>query len=232
MSVKDQDQAGDLLLREVDEDLRREQYIRLWRAYGKYLIAALIAVILGVAGHQVWQNWRAQKFQAEAANYQAAEQLLASGKQSEGMAKLAEIAKDANGNFATVAGFRRAALQIEAGDSSAALATYESLSHSDAPPAMRDLAILKGAMLVLEKEDPSILTKRLLPLAEPSNPWHYSATELLALLAERRGDKSQAAGYYKQLADDAGTPQNIRARAAEMLTVLGGAPQPGKPEKG
>lgn len=232
MSGNDQDQTGDLLLREVDEDLRREHYLLLWRAYGKYAVAALVAIILGVALHQVWQSWRAGQFQTEAARYQAAEELLAAGKQADGLAKLAEIAKDPSDSFALVAGFRRAALQIEAGDEAGAVATYESLSHSDAPPAMRDLAILKSALLVVEKEDPAILAQRLQPLTDPANPWHYTATELLALLAERRGDQTQAAAFYKQLADDSGTPQNIRSRATEMLTLLGGAPQPGKPEKG
>jgi hypothetical protein len=231
--VKDQDPEGDLLIQEVDEDLRREQYSKLWRAYGKYAIAGMVAIVLGVAGHQAWLSWRDKQFQKEAAEFAAAESLIDAGKSREAEAKLAEIAaRDGASGFGVAAAFRHGQLQSEGGDVTGAVATYDQISHSGAPSLFRDLAVLKGAMLTLDNADPETLVKKLQPLADAGNPWHFSATELLALVANRQGDRAKAVSYYQKLADDAGAPQDIRARATEMLAALGGAPAAAKPEKG
>ncbi len=231
--MNDQDPAGDLLIKEVDEDLRREQYARLWRAYGKYAIAGLVAIVLGVAGHQAWQSWRDKQFQKNAAEFAAAETLIESGQSREAETKLGEIAsKDGGSGFAVAAALRHAQLQSEAGDVTGAVATYDTLSQSGAPALFRDLAVLKGVMLTLDSGDPEALIKKIQPLADAGNPWHFSATEMLALLANRQGDHAKAVSYYQKLADDAGAPQDIRARATEMLAALGGATAAAKPEKG
>ena len=221
-----------MLIQEVDEDLRRDQYLKLWKAYGKYAIAGAVAIVLGVAGHQAWQGYKDRQFQANAARFQAAEDLIAAGKQAEANTKLAEIAADNKSGFSMLAGFRRAQMQVEAGDDAAAIASYDALAHGDAPQVFKDLAVLKGAMLALDKDDPEALAKKLQPIADKGNPWRFTATELLALVANRRGDKAQAVKLFKGLTDDTEAPQAIRARAAEMLTVLGGAPEAGAAQKG
>ncbi len=130
------------------------------------------------------------------------------------------------------AAFRHAQLQSESGDVTGAVASYDALSHSGAPSLFRDLAVLKSAMLTLDSADPDSLVKKLQPLADSGNPWRFSATEMLALVASRQGDRAKAVSYYQKLADDAGAPQDIRARATEMLAALGGATAAAKPEKG
>ena len=232
MSANNENPESDLLIQEVDEDLRREQYIKLWRAYGKYAIAGALLIVLGVAGHQLWLSWRAQQFQKTAAAFASAEDLIGAGKNNEAEARLTEIAQGNQTGFAMVAAFRKAQMQTEGGDAAGAAATYDALAKSDAPSVFRDLAILKGALLTLDSADPEALQKKILPLAEAGNPWHFTATELLALLANRRGDKDGALSTYKKLADDAAAPQDIRARAVDMIAALGGGTAAAKPEKG
>ena len=40
----------DSLAREIDEELRREQMLKLWERYGIYVIAAVVLVIAGIGG--------------------------------------------------------------------------------------------------------------------------------------------------------------------------------------
>ena len=40
---------GDIF-REIDEELRQERFEKLWQSYGKYIIAAIVAVVVGVGG--------------------------------------------------------------------------------------------------------------------------------------------------------------------------------------
>ena len=230
--MNDQDPAGELLIKEVDEDLRREQYLKLWQAYGKYAVAGAVAIVLGVAGHQGWQAWRNKQFQKTAAEFTAAEDLIGADKKNEAEAKLAEIAKGDQTGFALAAAFRRAQLQSEGGDTTGAVATLDAIAASGAPSLFRDLATLKTALLTLDNADPETLVKKVQPLADAANPWHFTATEVLALLANRRGDKAAALTFYQKLADDPATPQDIRARAVDMIAALGGGSSAAKPEKG
>ena len=230
--MNDQDPAGELLIKEVDEDLRREQYLKLWRAYGKYAIAGAVAIVLGVAGYQSWQGWRDRQFQREAAQFAAAEDLITADKKNDAETRLAEIAKQDQGGFALAAGFRRAQLQAEGGDITGAVATLDAIGASAAPQPFRDLATLKSVLLTLDNADPEALVKKIQPLAEPGNTWHYTATEVLAMLATRRGDKAGAIAFYQKLADDLTAPQDMRSRAADMIAALGGGTSAAKPEKG
>ncbi len=220
MSASDKDSAGDLLVQEVDEELRREQYHQLWKRYGKYAIAAVAAVIFVVAGYQGWQEWQGRLRQKEAAQFEAAQDLATQGKGAESLEALAKLAADGQTGFATAAGMRRAELLVGQGDVAGAAATYDRIANSSGPTLYRDLAVLKLALLSLDTGDLAALESRVAPLSAISNPWHFSATEILALLAQKKGDARQAGLLYKQLADDLQAPPGIRARAAEMLAVL------------
>ena len=55
---------GDIF-NEVNEDVRREQLIGLWRRYGRYLLAALAAIIIGTAAHGVWNHFKNQRMVAD-----------------------------------------------------------------------------------------------------------------------------------------------------------------------
>ncbi len=223
MSVSDNDPAGDLLIQEVDEELRREQYHRLWKRYGNYIIAAALAVVLTVAGYQGWQSWENKQRQADAAKFSAAVELIAQGKTDAALGALAKLAGDSRTGIGIAADMRRAELLAERGDLHGATAAYEEIMGSSAPQLYRDLALLKESLLTLDTADPVQLQKRIAPLAEMGAPWHYTATELLALIAQKQGDGKHATELYKQLTDDLQAPQGVRARAAEMLTVLGSA---------
>lgn len=220
MSASDNDPTGDLLIQEVDEELRREHYHRLWKRYGNHVIAAALAIVLIVAGYQGWQTWQAKQRQEEAAKFNAAQELIAQGKTDEGMAALNKVAAESRSGFAVVAGMQSAAAAAAKGDAAAASAAYERIASSDAPKTLRELAVLKEALLTVDSADPAQLEKRVAPLAEAGSPWHYTASEVLALIARKKGDTKQAVDLYKQLADDLQAPQGVRARAAEMLTLL------------
>ena len=40
------------IFQEIDEDLRQDKAARLWKAYGKYLIALAIFIILAIASYR------------------------------------------------------------------------------------------------------------------------------------------------------------------------------------
>jgi hypothetical protein len=231
-NASDEDRTGDLLIQEVDEDLRREQYVKLWRRYGGWVIVGAVALVVGVAGWQGWQAWQAHQREEAAKHYAAAIALLDSGKTKDAEDALAKISGGDRG-FAALAGMRRAELLVKNGDTKGAMAAYETLADGDLPKELRDLATVKEGLLALNAPgDTGPAEARVGAVAVSGNPWYYQATELIALFAHRKGDDKHAVEIFKQLADDPQAPAGVRGRAAEMLAALGPTPpvaaEPGK----
>ncbi len=78
------------------------------------------------------------------------------------------------------------------------------------------------AMCELPDADAAALTEKLQPLFEGGWLWRHSAAELSALLALRSGDDARARTLIQKVADDDDAPARMRARATEILAVIGG----------
>ena len=74
---------GDALIREVEEELRRERLTRLWERYGIYVIAAAAAIVLGVGGYKFWQAQKLASAQAAGSSYDRAIDLIGQSKSEE-----------------------------------------------------------------------------------------------------------------------------------------------------
>lgn len=209
------------IFREIDEELRRDNFLKLWQRYGKYLIVAagiLIAATAIVAG---WREYVARQAQAEGVRYEAALALAHQGKDKEAAGAFAAIAQSSEAGRAVLARLEQAALEAKAGDRDGAIALYGAVAaDGSADRAYRDLATLLAARLELDK-DPKAAASRVAPLTDAGNPWHASALELTALAALDQGDKTTARATYQRLADDLAAPDGARARAAEMVAALG-----------
>jgi hypothetical protein len=226
-------------IREVDEDLRRENLEKLWRKYGFFAIAAAVIVILGVAGFVGWQRYTASHRGERSHQFQAALELAAKPDVvaaaqtlqaiatpppavTEASQALEAVARDDDG-YGILAQLHDAALKGRTGDPAGAIAIYQKLaadSRVDQP--FRDLAVILLALQTVDSATPAELTQRLQPLTAAGNPWHYSALELTAILAKRAGDTEKAKQILTDLAADLNAPRALRARAAETLAALKG----------
>jgi hypothetical protein len=221
LSDKHDDATADLLIKEVDEDLRHEQLEQMWKKYGSLLVTAAVALVLGVAGWQAWRAWDTKQRQASSLHYYEATQLADNGRRDQALAALAKLSADGTKGYRLLADMKRAALEEDNGDLAGAAAIYHSVATAGGvDQAYRDLALLKASYLDLDTADPAAVEKAIAPLAEEASPWRYSAREVMALAALKRGDTAAAAESFRKLADDIAAPQGVRARAAEMLATL------------
>jgi hypothetical protein len=207
---------------EVEEDLRAERYKRLWQRYGWVLAVAGIACIAGAGG---WQYWRWQ--QQQAAERTAAALIEALRDPAAEAAALAAVARDGAAGPRTLARLAEAARRASTGRGADAIPLWQAVAaDAQADPLYRDLAGLLLATHTLDTAPPEELAARLAPLATPANPWRHLAAEQQALLATRTGDRAGAITRLRALATDETAPAGVRARAEQMLAVLG-ANRPG-----
>ncbi len=210
------------IIREVDEELRREDWEKVWDKYGRFIIGAAVAIVLTTAGVVGWREFdRSQRMQAG----DSFGSVLAQVENTEDAARaaqlMAEYRADAPGSYETLARLREAKLRADAGAAEAAIALYDGLAaDSGVEPLFRDLALLYSIRMQVDGGDASALRARLAPLLAEDNPWRYTAREIEAAILLTAGDEAGARETYTRLADDLQAPEGLRARAAEMLRAL------------
>ncbi|MBC7907588.1 MAG: tetratricopeptide repeat protein [Rhodospirillaceae bacterium] len=221
MTTKNDDASANLLIQEVDDELRHEQMQQLWRKYGNLAVGAAVALVLSVAGWQGWSTWQTKQRVQSGAAFAAAIQALEQGKRDEALAALGSLAADGSAGYRVLADMKLADIKLNAGDRDGAIALYDRVAASGADEVYRDLAVLKAAYLKLDGAEPAVVEKMVEKLAVESSPWRHSAREVLALAATKRGDEAKAAELFRKIADDPAAPQGVRARAAELLAASG-----------
>jgi hypothetical protein len=214
------------IFQEIDEDVRRDRLQHLWKRYGNYVVGAALLFVLATAAVVGWREYRERQNQAQAQRFIAAMDQATRGEDAAAKEAFAKLAADAGAGYATLARLQEAALLAKGGDAAGAAGAasiYERIAaDSRVDQVFRDLAVVMIVQDTIATGEPAKLTQLLAPLLNDKNPWRHSATELSALLAQRAGDQAKAKELYTKLADDLGAPQNMRARATEMLAIIGG----------
>jgi hypothetical protein len=207
------------IFREIDEEIRRENLLKLWSRYGRYVIAAAVVLMLLAGAVAVWRSHERTLREEQSERFAAALTLFREGKYDEAE-KLFQAVGREGGGYATLARFEEAAALAKKGDGKGAVAAYDRIAQSSLDPTFRDLAVLLAALETLPEAPPQATIARLKPLTATGNPWRPTALELTAAAQLKAGDKKAALAIYQGLVGDATAPPSLRARAAEMAAAL------------
>ena len=209
------------IFREVDEDLKRDQALQLWRRYGKYAIAFAVATVVMTAAIVGWQNYRESQRGVDGRAFALAMELVNKGDVAAASAAMADIANRSSG-YHPLALLQEAGLKLRTGDRAGAAALYDKIAADDGVgQAFRDLATILSALTTLDTAEPSVMNKKLQPLLAAGSPFRPSALELEGLLAVKVGDFKTAKQTFQELADDANAPGGLRQRATQILAWIG-----------
>lgn len=206
---------------EVDEELRRDRWQKLWKQYRLFIIGAVALIIVGVAVSQGWKAYSLHRKVISSERFLEATSLARTNRIPEALSEFAVLKENGAGGYDVLAQFRRAALKMGKGEISEAIVIYGNIANdSKQDKLLRELATLYLVILQSETGDAGALIEQLAGLAEDDKPWRYSARETIAVLRIRMGDTLKAIDALKSLVDDLNAPREMRARAAEILRVL------------
>jgi hypothetical protein len=209
------------IFREVDEDLRHEQYKKVWDRFGPYVIGLAVLIVVATAGWRLWEYWQLHAAQAAGDRFVAALTLADEGDHQAAEAALAEIAADSSGSYPMLATFRIATEKAASGDRDGALQDFDAIaSASGTPERLRQLARLRAALLLVDTASVEELKERVGALAGTGEPWRHSAREIIGLAAWRAGDLETARTYYEEIAADQEKPADLQSRAQFMLALI------------
>ena len=212
--------ANDTLIREVDEELRRDRVRKLWRQTGPYVIGGAVLVVLVVAGYEGW-NWWQKTQSAKSSDQFYAASVVADGKDAAAAKKaLDDLIAQGSGAYPMLAQFREAALLAQNGKTDDAVAAYDALSTSIANTHLRELALVLAADLLIDKGDVAAVEQRVGGLMTPASPMRDSAREAMALTQYNAGKLDDAMANFQAILDDPQSSRDMQGAVQIYLAQL------------
>ena len=214
--------SGDSFIREVDENLKRDQARDFAKKNLTWIIAAVVLFLAAVGGYLYWQNRRQQEAAERSEQLSAIFRDVGTGKAATVQPRLEQVANDSSGATAATARFAKAAVALENNDRKTALAEYSKIaSDSSLAEPYRDAATIRRTALEFDTLKPEEVISRLQPFSKAGNPWFGTAGEMTAMALLRQGKKAEAGRLFATIASDTQVPETIRSRAVQIAGTLG-----------
>ncbi|RUZ97174.1 tetratricopeptide repeat protein, partial [Mesorhizobium sp. M7A.F.Ca.CA.002.05.1.1] len=215
--------SDDSFIREVNDEIRREQAQALWDRFGPALIVVAVLVVLGTAafvGYRYWDETRANR---SGDAFSQALKLANDGKNDEALTALDQLEKDGYGAYPLLARMRGATVKANKGDVPAAVKDFDEVAADTAiPQGIRDMARLRAALLLVDHGSFADVSSRVEALTSDTNTLRHTAREALGLSAWKEGKTQDALKLFDQIAADDGAPRNTRERATLMSELIRG----------
>jgi len=213
--------SDDSFIREVEEELRSDRLKKVWDQFGAFIIAAAILIVVGTAAWRGWEYYSERQASASGDRFLAALNLANEGKSDEALAALQSLEDDGYGAYPVLARMRAATVLEEKGDAAGAVAAFDAVAaDGSAPDAVRDMARIRAAYILVDTGSADDVAQRAEPLSADTSPLRHAAREALGLAAWKDGRMGDAKVLFQQIVDDLNAPRNAKQRAAIMLDLI------------
>lgn len=209
-------------IREVDDQLRRDQALTIWKNYGRWIIAAVIGGLALFAGYLWWDNDQKTKAGVEAEELTAILDGLGAGQTDALRPKIDALAGSKNEGVSAAARITRADLLLSKNDLKGAAREFAAIAADtslDQP--YRDMALVRQTAVEFDTMTPDAVIARLKPLSAPGNSWFGSAGEMVGIAYMKQGKNDLAGATFAAIAKDETVPESIRSRVVQLAGVLG-----------
>lgn len=216
--------SDDSFIREVNEELRRDQANALWNRFGPLALGAAVVVVLATAAWVAWDYWSTSRANASGDRFSQALVLASEDEQDEALAALQALEADGYGAYPVLARMRAATVLDAKGDKAGAVAAFDAVAADrsvDVP--VRDMARLRAGLILVDSGSYADVSSRVETLAVDTNALRHSAREALGLAAWKEGRAADALALFEQISADNFAPRNLRERATLMSELIRGS---------
>jgi hypothetical protein len=216
--------SDDSFIREVNDEIRREQAQALWDRFGPAILGLAILVVLGTAAFVGYRYWDESRANRSGDAFSQALKLANDGKSDDALTALQQLEKDGYGAYPLLARMRAATVKADKGDFAAAVTDFDGVAADTAiPQGIRDMARLRAALLLVDHGSFADVSSRVEALTADNNTLRHTAREALGLAAWKEGKTQDALKLFDQIAADDGAPRNARQRATLMSELIRGS---------
>jgi hypothetical protein len=223
--------TDEAFLREVDEELRRDQLVGVWTQHGRLILGVVLGGLLIFAAVLGWRYWSHSKAEAQAVKLQTALDSIAANKPADAAPALAELEASGVPGYSATARMTEANQLYNNGKVKEAVAKFAAIAGDTAlGQPVRDYALIRQTNIGFDALAPQIVIDRLKPLATKESAWLGSAGEMVAMAYLRLNKPNDARAMFKTIAETETVPDSIRQRAVQGVDAVdvGAADQKGK----
>ncbi len=206
-------------IKEVDEDIKEEKRIKLWKKLIPYVISFSLTIILFTSGFVFWKNYTRNSNQTLGDDFTAAVDLANEDDTDAALLALDRIVDEGSDGYATIAKMKKASLLIDKGLSDEGLSIYLDLERNAVDQSFRDIATILYVLNSMDKIAPETLLKKIEPL-ENSKVWQSSALELKAFIFLKNNNKKLAKETFQSILNLKTSPSSLSTRARNMVEYL------------
>ena len=204
------------ILRQVDEDLRKEKLTSLWNRYKIYIISVTLLIITSVSVYQYLEiseyNEKVSTIEKyyKASNNESTEEILS---------KL-EIIETSNEFSQNLIDLKIADIHILKGDIEWGLENLEQIFKSKNQSILGDLALYKYLMLKIDQVTLNEFNNLIKNFNSKENNFNYLFSELLGIKNIIDGQYSDGKNIFESLLDDASVSNEIKIRAEKYINII------------
>lgn len=213
---------SDAFMREVDEEVRRDQLVSFWEKWGRWLIVGIVVALALFGGWLYWQHRQEQAAGVEGEQLADAYTALGQEQPAKAAPTLATLATSRRDGYRASALSTQADILLQKNDLKGAAGKFAVIAgDSSIGQPLRDLALIRQTSAEYDTLKPQVVVERLRSLAVKGNPWFGSAGEMVAIAQLRMGRRDLAGQMFGRIANDPDVPASIRQRAVQMAGTMG-----------
>ena len=203
------------IFREVDEDIRKERYINLFRKYGVYVIAIIVIIVGTLAGIQFYSGYQVNKNEMLFAEYIN----IIENNSDDTLEKLSDSGNTSNLFLNGMYLLKRSDLLVASGQiDQATLLLSEAIENNNLNKIHNDVAIYKLLMINIETlsiEEIKSYQNKLISEVDA----FYLTEELIAIKFLIEGQKEDAIKKFSELSNNNSVPIEIKNRSAVFIKI-------------
>ena len=203
------------IFREVDEDIRKERYINLFRKYGVYAIAIIVIIVGTLAGIQFYSGYQVNKNEMLFAEYIN----IIENNSDDTLEKLSDSGETSNIFLNGMYLLKRSDLLVASGQiDQATLLLSEAIENNNLNKIHNDVAIYKLLMINIETlsiEEIKSYQNKLISEVDA----FYLTEELIAIKFLIEGQKEDAIKKFSELSTNNSVPIEIKNRSAVFIKI-------------
>jgi hypothetical protein len=209
----------DEFIREVDEDVKEEKRLKLWKKFFPYVVSISLGIVLFVSGFVFWENYSNNQRQKLGDDFTAAVILAGEDDLDASLLALDRIVDKGSDGYVTMAKMKKASILIEQSRIDEGLEIYKDLEKNAVDQSFRDIATILYVLNSLNNESKDNLLKKITPL-ENSEIWKSSALELKGYIYLRNNEIDKAIETFEIISKLPSKPGDLSQRAKNLINLL------------
>ena len=203
------------IFREVDEDIRKERYINLFRKYGVYVIAIIVIIVGTLAGIQFYSGYQVNKNEMLFAEYIN----IIENNSDDTLEKLSDSGETSNIFLNGMYLLKRSDLLVASGQiDQATLLLSEAIENNALNKIHNDVAIYKLLMINIETLNLEEIRSYQNKLVSEVDAF-YLTEELIAIKFLLEDQKEDAIKKFSELSTNNNVPTEIKNRSAVFIKI-------------